>query len=243
MPDKSGSLCSFMEQPTGRFRVLALPAWMCGGRRIQSQLEMNAGLPFLTLCSHSEVRLVWCLMKIKADKADSIMITPIWPAQILFPMLLELSYGILRILPAHQRFLANRTGNCHQLVTNRRLSDASLLLQHLSVAGIFIFLFHIFDVWLPIGFSTYSLHLVTRCLAKTVVPPRHPACCERDMNTVALSANRKFYLLSMGSHFTTVTIVLLFFLLRCITNIKKHQSTSINISIRKYDRCRRPIVR
>lgn len=62
-----------------------------------------------------------CLMKIKADKADSIMITPIWPAQILFPMLLELSYGIPRILPAHQRFLANRTGNCHPLVTNAAL--------------------------------------------------------------------------------------------------------------------------
>lgn len=53
--DKNGSLCSFTEQPTGRFRVLAVSAWMSGGRRMQYGLLMNVGLPFPAHCSHPEM--------------------------------------------------------------------------------------------------------------------------------------------------------------------------------------------
>lgn len=62
-----------------------------------------------------------CLAKIRAERAEAILIAPIWPAQPWFPLLLRLLVSQPVLLPATKNLLLSPTGENHPLLTGGQL--------------------------------------------------------------------------------------------------------------------------
>jgi hypothetical protein len=62
-----------------------------------------------------------CLSKLIQDRATTIMITPFWPTQSWFPILLELSVDIPRMFHPEQDLLISPLGEFHQLTANHTI--------------------------------------------------------------------------------------------------------------------------
>ena len=65
-----------------------------------------------------------CLGKIIREKAEAIMITPLWPGQPWFPLLLESSCEVPRILPQDPNLIRDPTGAPHPLLATGALKLA-----------------------------------------------------------------------------------------------------------------------
>jgi hypothetical protein len=66
-----------------------------------------------------------CLNKIRKDRAEMVLIAPIWPAQPWYPVLLSLVCEPPRILPTCSGILSDPLGCPHPLVSSRTLSLAA----------------------------------------------------------------------------------------------------------------------
>ncbi len=62
-----------------------------------------------------------CLTKLIQDQATMVMITPLWPTQSWFPILLELSVDIPRMFHPEQDLLTSPLGEFHQLTANHTI--------------------------------------------------------------------------------------------------------------------------
>jgi hypothetical protein len=71
-----------------------------------------------------------CLIKIRRDRADVLMVTPVWPSQQWWPTILELSYRPARILKPSEDLLLDATGISHPLLVR-----GSLLLAAWTLSG------------------------------------------------------------------------------------------------------------
>jgi hypothetical protein len=89
---ESRSFCEFVEYTTAYFRQLASPAGSLDDRRVLAELEIYPELLIPTVQSLSHF-----LSKLIQDQATTVMITPLWPTQSWFPILLELAVDVLRM--------------------------------------------------------------------------------------------------------------------------------------------------
>ncbi len=61
-----------------------------------------------------------CLAKIKKEKADIVLVGPLWPSQPWFPLLLQMSIDIPRILSPHHLLLHSPTLEPHPLIKSKK---------------------------------------------------------------------------------------------------------------------------
>jgi hypothetical protein len=61
------------------------------------------------------------LSKLIQDQATTVMVTPLWPTQSWFPILLELSIDIPRLFHPEQDLLTSLLGEFHQLTANHSI--------------------------------------------------------------------------------------------------------------------------
>jgi len=62
-----------------------------------------------------------CLIKIGRDRAEVLMVTPVWPSQLCWPVILELACAPPRIMRPSNDLLLDATGSPHPLLVRRSL--------------------------------------------------------------------------------------------------------------------------
>ena len=66
-----------------------------------------------------------CVDKIRRDKANAVVICPVWPTQPWFPVLLEMTSDVPRLLPHSATLLTSPTDESHPLIQTRVLKLAA----------------------------------------------------------------------------------------------------------------------
>lgn len=70
-----------------------------------------------------------CLAKMRKEKADLVLICPVWPNQPWFPVLLEMACEPVRVLPIHPFLLTDSNRDPHPLVTSQSLRLSAWMLS------------------------------------------------------------------------------------------------------------------
>ena len=100
-----------MECAVAEFFLLRPSAGCCGGQCIRSQLDGVIGL-----CLPPFALIFKCLEKFSREKANVVLVCPVWPTQPWFPVLLELACDVPLLLKPTSTLLVSPLGIPHPLL-------------------------------------------------------------------------------------------------------------------------------
>jgi hypothetical protein len=105
-----------VERAVAEFFLLEPTAERCGCQCIRSQLDGLSGYAF------PQFALIFkCLEKISREKANIILVCPVWPTQPWFPVLLELVCDVPLIVKPASTLLVSSLGIPHPLMSTGSL--------------------------------------------------------------------------------------------------------------------------
>jgi hypothetical protein len=122
---RSGFICIPLEPAGGAVYELETPAGIGGVGRFHSELEESERIRISPVQSDPPM-----LDQDQENRADVLMVTPVWPSQQWWPTILELSYRPARILKPSEDLLLDATGISHPLLVR-----GSLLLAAWTLSG------------------------------------------------------------------------------------------------------------
>ena len=123
-PTGGGSVCQSHELPTRKICELVSRSICNGSRCLSDVVDRSEGLqfpPFSLICH--------CLAKVRREQATIVMITPTWPTQAWYPILLEMSCRQPIMLPPLENLLMSPSQQVHPLVQQGNLTLAAWMVS------------------------------------------------------------------------------------------------------------------